>query len=68
MLKKVKKKIIKVTIIGCGNIGALYDLRSKNKKLTLSHLKAFNENKNFQIVACIDPNIANLSTLKKMEN
>ena len=62
---QIKDKHINVTIIGCGNIGALYDLNSKNKKLTLSHIKAFQENKNFKVVACIDKN---KSTISKVIN
>lgn len=43
-------------IIGLGQIGADYDLKLKDAILPLTHLKAMQQNKNFEIKALVDTN------------
>ena len=45
--------IIKTIIVGLGNIGLLYDYKTKYIK---THSKAINENKKFNLIGAIDPN------------
>ena len=59
MNKKIKHK---VAILGCGNIGALYDIQRNLKKSPLSHLRGYFENPNFEICSVID------NDEKKLEN
>src|SRR4030095_7976226 len=48
----------KVLIVGCGNIGALYDFKKEGVK---THLKAFTQNGNFDtIVYDLDEDLAQL--------
>ena len=48
------KKKYNVAVIGCGNIGAMYDLKKKDSELILSHCKAFNKNRRFNLLCCVD--------------
>jgi hypothetical protein len=60
----MKTKTNRALIIGCGNIGALYDLNSDD---ILSHAKAYQENKfiNFSI---FDENEKKINTVRKKYN
>ena len=49
-------KILNVVILGCGNIGAFYDIKTKKSTNILSHLKGFLKNKNFNVEAIVDNN------------
>jgi predicted dehydrogenase len=49
------KKKFNVLIIGCGNIAGDLDLQSRNNNF-LSHAGNFNNNKNFLLTSCIEPN------------
>lgn len=49
-------KKIKISIIGLGKIGMLYDYNKSKKKFILSHLNSIFANKKFQLVSCVDKN------------
>ena len=54
--------ILKVLIVGLGNIGLLYDL---NKRMQLTHASAFFKNKSFKIIGGVDKSKKILRIFKK---
>lgn len=55
-----------VLIIGCGSIaGGFDDCVDDPIRPPKTHAKAYRENQNFELVACIDPDIAILNSFKK---
>ncbi len=61
---KTKNKKYSVAIIGCGNIGFFWDHKRKGKG-ALSHFKAFQENKNFEVVALAEHRAERRAVLTK---
>lgn len=59
---------IKVSLIGLGNIGYKFDKDIKTNKFIITHFKAFNTNKNFEINFCLDRNKKNIDFLKSKKN
>jgi predicted dehydrogenase len=53
-----------VAIIGCGNFGALNDLNSNNKNTALTHLKAYQLLKGFNVVGCVDKDSEKLRRIR----
>ncbi len=53
-------------IIGCGNIaGGLDSNQINSDRPPLTHAKAFKNNQNFDVIACIDSNQKNLLEFQK---
>ena len=50
------KKLLKVLIVGCGNMAGGYDLHQPDEALPLGHAKAFRQHGGFEVTTCIDPN------------
>ncbi len=61
---KIKKKY-KVAIVGCGNIGALFESEPKREK-PASHAGAVVANKRTELVALVDTNEKNLASAHKL--
>jgi predicted dehydrogenase len=55
----------KVLIIGCGNIAGGYDLLQPLDTLPLGHAKAFLQNGNFVLAACVEPDIEKRNAFQK---
>ena len=60
----MNKKIDSI-IIGMGNIGYFYD-QNLNQNFILSHNRAININKNFNLIAVVDNIIQKLKKLKRI--
>jgi hypothetical protein len=58
------KKRINVLVIGCGNIGALYDINSKD---IMTHCKAFSNNKNCDLTI-FDDDVNKAAYISKLYN
>ncbi len=61
-------KKFKVAVLGCGNAGAMYNIKNSKSKLILSHCKAFYENKKFDLLCCVDPDKNKLINVKQFYN
>ena len=61
-------KKINTILFGLGNIGMMYDYNNKDNKIFLTHAKSIFFNKNFSLVAAIDPNFEKISLFKKKFN
>lgn len=57
-----------VLIVGCGNIAGNIDNLAEVNTPPRSHAKAYSDNKNFDIVACIDPDQKKLADFKSNWN
>ena len=52
-------KKYKVSIIGLGNIGLMYDLKKNQSETVMTHAKAFHINPNFELLSGLDKNQQN---------
>ncbi len=55
-----------VLIVGCGNMGALYDLQSAADEPPRSHLTGFMRHGGFNILGVVDPNDGQLGKVKEI--
>jgi len=62
--KQMKKKYLKAAVIGCGNIGGLYDTPS-SKSIT-THAHAYVHHKSTKLHSCCDLNIKNLQNFQNI--
>lgn len=60
-----KKKKYRVVVVGCGKIGALFEVEPKREK-PASHAGAVSANKKTELVALVDTNAKNLAAARKL--
>lgn len=59
-LRPQVKKTLRAGIIGCGQIGSLYDQHRKLERYPRSHAKAYFQSEIFKLEALCDPNLSRL--------
>ncbi|CAM8380560.1 Gfo/Idh/MocA family protein [Candidatus Methylopumilus planktonicus] len=67
MNRKVKEiELLRVLIVGCGNIAGGFDKGRNLKEYSYTHAGAYSQHGRFKLVACVEPN--NTQRLKFMED
>jgi predicted dehydrogenase len=47
---------LNAVVVGCGNIGAKFDLENSQATFPLTHAASYSEHPNYSLLACVEPN------------